>query len=268
MTPTAGPPDRLPRRLLHALLARWAASPWAGDWVLRGGLMTQLWAGPHRRETRDADFLALHPFDADETLRRVQGVLALDPGDGVSFDPDTLHAGVIWQETDFPGLRFAVGACVDGRPAPLQIDVGFGDPLVPPAGWIDYPCVGAPPARVLAARPELMAAWKLDGLFDHGPRRWQAKDLFDLHLLTTCCTLEPGALTEAVRVAFATHANPLGQVPGVLYAPAWWQAGAAREKWARFRASAGVEVPEDLAAVAAAVAAALRPALQPLVALP
>ncbi|MFO0846461.1 MAG: nucleotidyl transferase AbiEii/AbiGii toxin family protein [Gemmataceae bacterium] len=267
---------------VEEVLLRLARSPHAGDLVLRGGVLTRVWVGEARRETRDLDFLGLFPRDLDEAARRLADVLAIDSLTGVLFGLETLRGEVIWRETAFPGLRFSVearrardvsppvGAPVTGGltpPARLQIDIGFGDPLVPPAAWLDYPTASGP-ARLLAARPELLAAWKLDGLFEHGARRWQPKDLFDLHLLTAHCHLDTDTLVEAIRVAFEAHSDPLTNVRDVVYNPAWWRTDSARAKWAKYRAASAVPVPEEVGEVAAAVARALRPAVGRLIDLP
>lgn len=252
------------RRLLHGALRRWSHSSEAGAFLLRGGLLTQLWAGPQRRQTRDLDLVGLFPFDA--TTNRLAAALAtsVEP-DGVTFALDTLRGEVIWAETDFPGIRYHLEVHVEDVVTSLQIDVGFGDPIVPPAVWLDYPTLTGAPARVQAARPELLVAWKLDGLFDLGPKRWQAKDLYDLYLLTRHCSLDLDTLTESIQVAFDAHADPLEQVPDILYDRAWWDRESAQARWQKFRATAGVPVPEDLVDVAATVARSLRPALSRLI---
>src|SRR5262249_3108236 len=160
-----------------------------------------------------------------------------------------LLAEVIWQETAFAGHRLRVPVCPGDRERTLQIDVGFGDPLVPPAQWIDYPCSDGQPARVQVVRPEWLTAWKPGGLVAPRARRWQAKDVYDLDLLTTHCQLDEETLAEAIRVAFAAHNDPLSLVPEVVYNPAWWQSDASRAKWAKFRAAAVVPEPADVVPV-------------------
>src|SRR5262249_5822301 len=151
------------------VLRRWSRSRQADAFVLRGGLMTQLWAGPHRRATQDIDFVGLYERDTVATRDRLLEMLSTSvEEDGVVFDLDTLFGQVIWEETDFPGHRFVLQTHLLGQESELQIDVGFGDPIVPPAQWISYPCLIGPPARIFAVTPELLVAWKLDGLFDHG----------------------------------------------------------------------------------------------------
>jgi hypothetical protein len=255
------------RHLLHGVLRRLAPSPHAEALVLRGGLLPQLWAGAAWRSTRDIDFLCLFPADIEESQRRLLAVLGRDADDGVEFELDTLRSEVIWQETDFPGHRFHLDVCLLDRAHALQIDLGFDDPLVPPAEWVDYPCLLGAPARVQCARPELMAAWKLHGLFEHGAKRWQAKDLYDLWLLTTRCALDHAALSEAIPVAFRSRGTSLAEVP-VFFNPAWWQSETARHRWAKYRAASAAPVPEDLAGVADEVARRLRPSWGRLSSLP
>jgi hypothetical protein len=256
------------RHLLHGVLKRWSRSAQADAFLLRGGLMTQCWVGAQRRETRDVDFVGLYPRDLDDTSQRLHEILDTFVEDEVSFDLRTLQESVIWQETDFPGLRFVLKTQAVGSEMDLQIDVGFGDPIVPAAQWIDYPCVLGGAARVQAVRPELLVAWKLDGLFDHGARRWQAKDLYDLYLLTRHCSLDLALLVEGIRVAFEAHADPLEQVLEVVYSRDWWQKEASRSRWTKFRAASAVPVPEDLEHVAGTVARALRLALEQLIPFP
>jgi hypothetical protein len=256
------------RHVLQGVLRRWARSSQAAALVLRGGLMTQLWVGPQRRTTKDIDFVGLFPFDHGDALGRIEEILSTAVEDGVAFDLATLRGEVIWPETDFPGMRFLVQTTFVDAVSDLQIDVGVGDPIIPAAEWIDYPALIGEPMRIQAVRPELLVAWKLDGLFDHGPKRWLAKDLFDLYLLTSHCQLDIETLSEAIRVAFEAHGDPLEDVPAVVYSRAWWEQPASGNKWAKFRATAEVPVPEDLLLVATTVAEALRPALARLVALP
>src|SRR5262245_60132547 len=138
--------------LLHAVLRRLASSTHAEVFVLRGGLLPQLWAGPAWRTTRDVDFLCLFPADIEDSQRRLIDVLGREGDDGVRFDLDSLRSEVIWQETDFPGHRFVLDAHLLDLGHSLQIDLGFDDPLVPPAEWVDYPCLVGGLARAICAR--------------------------------------------------------------------------------------------------------------------
>ena len=228
--------------------------------------------GHGRRATEDVDFLALFERDAAETARQPREALALPLSgeDGVTFEPDSLLVEMIWRETASPGARALVQAEAAGAYHALQIDVGFGGPLVPPPQWVDCPAtLPGQPLRVLACRAETLVGWKLHGLFEHGARPWRAKDLHDLVLLMEHAPLAVDDLAEAIRVAFASRSQPLADVLPLVYDPARWTTDKARERWAKFRAVAGAAgPPEDLSQVAARVAEALRPALSRLIELP
>jgi hypothetical protein len=268
---TGRPVDDLTwQHVLEGLLRRVSVSVHARELVLRGGLCTRMLVAPAARPTQDADFLALFDRDCDDTVRRLAAVLAAPVEDGVTFDPDSLRGSVIWEETQAAGLRLFVHARAEKVDRDLQIDMGFGDPLVQPPEWVDYPTLLADPAaRVLTCRAETLTGWKLHGLFEHGLRRWRPKDLHDLLLLTTHAPLEVKALTEAIRMAFTSRGDALAGNLEMLYTRGWWSQEKNRMKWEKFRPSAGdLGNQGDLLTVAAQVTRRLRPAIESLVPLP
>ncbi|QSQ15884.1 nucleotidyl transferase AbiEii/AbiGii toxin family protein [Myxococcus landrumensis] len=260
-------PDTLPLRSAIAVLRRLARSPDAASLVLRGGLMMRLWSGTVPRAVEDLDFLADFPFDVPRTLRLVEQVLSVDAEDGYAFG--ALRSEVIWEETDFPGVRLHVETRLPGGSAPfeLRIDVGFGDEMVPPPIWLDYPSVDGAPAHVLAVRPESMFAWKVHGLFERGRGRFRPKDLFDVFLLVRFATLEASQLAPALRLAFDSRGDSL-ELMERLVSGTFGQSPWSLEKWARFRAPQPEGRPEHLADVVQAVSHSLRPVWQAARALP
>jgi hypothetical protein len=248
--------------LLEGILRRLTRLPQPDRFILRGGLVTRLWVGAAARPTQDIDLVGTFAYDLDETVRLLAPLLH-DPGpaDGLCFDPDGFHAEPVWQETEFPGVRFFLRVGL-GEPAEhVQIDVGFGDPLVPPAQEVDFPTLLGDAVRVWCARPETMVAWKLHGLFEMGERRWRAKDLHDLLLITQGVPLQLAGLVPAIAVAFTSRNATVEDARTILAAP-WWQMKKAQGRWADFRHSAeGLSIPEDLSGVVARVAQRLQPAL-------
>ncbi|AGC45139.1 hypothetical protein MYSTI_03833 [Myxococcus stipitatus DSM 14675] len=251
-------PDVHPLRSGVAVLRRLARSPDASSLVLRGGLMMRLWSGTVPRLVEDLDFLATFPFDVPRTLRLVEQVLSLDVEDGYSFG--ALRSEVIWEETDFPGVRLHVETRLPDTPSPfeLRIDIGFGDETVPPPLWLDYPSTDGAPAHVLAVRPESMFAWKVHGLFERGKGRFRPKDLFDVFLLIRFASLEAPLLAPALRIAFDSRGDSLDLMER-LVSGSFGQSPWSLEKWARYRAPQPEGRPEHLADVVQAVSHALRP---------
>ncbi len=222
---------------LEGVLRRVARSRLARHYVFRGSLYTRALVGAEAREAVDVDFLSLRRADAGETALLVGAALAADRRDGVGFDFGSVRARTIWAETAAPGVRIFVFATAGGEETEVQIDVGFGDPLVPDAVPFVYDAV-AGPVRLPACRPETLVAWKLHGLVEFGRRRHRAKDLYDLALLVSRVPLDEAMLVEAVLVAFWSHALPPSRVVAALEDPFWLETERSARAWEEFRASA------------------------------
>jgi hypothetical protein len=252
---------------MEGVLRRLAATEHAQALVLRGGLTAQLWVAPARRPTQDVDFLALGPSasrgDASQPAAgaaRLREVLSVQLDDGVTFQAESLLWEVIFPETVKPGARVLVGYQSLGQPEVLQIDIGYGDPLVPEAEWLDYPTLlPGPSARVQVAGPELGFAWKVHGLFEFGAGRWRAKDLHDLWLFVRHAHLDPGRLRSAIATAFSARGLSLSSADRLLSGEFGHSKGAER-KWKALRKHRqDPTIPEGHREICEEVAAYLRP---------
>ncbi len=226
--------------------------------VLRGGLLVRQWSGPVRRPVEDLDFLWTAPFAPGPLASELRAALALDTGDGVVFDAAGASEQIIWEETANPGVRLCVPVHGPGLSTELQLDVGSNDPLDPPADWREVP-TAAGPVRVRAVRPETMLAWKVHGLFERGPGRWRAKDLWDVDVLSRHAPREDAAFRRALRLAFESRGLPLSEL-GRLLKGQFGTSRGSRRKWEQFREERGdPELPERLPELLARVATFLRP---------
>jgi hypothetical protein len=251
----------VPIEVLEGVLRRVARSPLARRYVLRGSLYTRALVGGDAREAVDVDFLSLVRADVGETALRLGAALSADARDQVAFDFGSLRARMIWAETATPGVRVFVCAAFDGETHEVQIDVGFGDPLVP-AGVPFVYTGGAGKIRLQACRPETLVAWKLHGLVELGRRRHRPKDLYDLALLVGRVTLDEAALLEAVPAAFWSHAMPVSRVVAALEDPFWLETEKSIRKWEAFRASARQHANASALECFSSVADALLPILR------
>ncbi len=237
---------------MAAVVRRLSASDRRDRYVLRGGLVTAALVAPRPRPVDDVDLLArVDAFDGNALVADLRAILATDVGDGVAIgDPST---EVIWEETAFPGIRARV---VVGD-APLQIDIGFGDPLC--GGPVERAVVDGAP--VLACRAETMLGWKLHGMFERGDGRWRAKDLHDLDLLLGIALDEP-LVRPSIELAFSSRGDELSLVTRLLTGP-FGESRSSRRKWRLFReARAGVVDVGELPDVVARVGARLRRYIQ------
>jgi hypothetical protein len=250
--------------ILEGVLRRLARSPHADDVVLRGSMLTRAWVGPQQRFAQDLDFVGTFPHSVEEAARRFVPVLAADNiDDEVCVEAASLRAQGIWLNTAFPGVRlfFRAGLSVVDRE--LAVDVGFNDPLVPPARLLDYPTL-LPMGQVAvwAVRQETAVAWKLHGLAEMGASHWRPKDLHDLDLLTQALTLDPADLIPAIDAAFRSRGYPVSDAVTVFDRANWWELKSARVKWMEYRrAHDHLKISDNLETVLNRVHQALRLAL-------
>ena len=157
--------------LVERWLARLALSPYADDFVLKGGmLLGRLGA---RRPTADADALArnMTADEANVTARVVEIASIPIPADGVHFDVSTVQVRQIREESLYGGTRVRMWARISAARIRLSLDINFGDPVTPGPRMIELPSVrsGTDPVRVLGYPIETVIAEKLSTAVALGP---------------------------------------------------------------------------------------------------
>jgi len=99
----------------------------------------------------------------------------------------------------------------------MQIDVGFGDIVVPRPQVIQYPTLlDFPAPRLRGYSKESTIAEKLHAIASRGLLTSRMKDFFDVWLLSRQLDFEGATLAEAIRVAFSRRATPVSQASDVL----------------------------------------------------
>lgn len=110
-------------------LARLSRSPYANDFILKGGML--LAAFGSRRPTVDADALARNMAADQETVRqRVTEIASIDdPDDGVEYLTGTAATAVIRDDALYSGVRVTMTAQIATAQVKLRLDINFGDPV-------------------------------------------------------------------------------------------------------------------------------------------
>ena len=167
-------------------LARLAASPYADQFVLKGGML--LAAFDARRPTADLDALARNfPNDEASVVARVVEI-AHQPvlEDGVEFRTGTVTSRVIRDEELYSGVRVAMECALATANVRLRLDINFGDPITPRPRLVDVPALraGQPPVRVLGYPLETVLAEKVATAIALGPVNTRVRDFADVYTLT------------------------------------------------------------------------------------
>jgi hypothetical protein len=196
---------------MERFLFRLGSSELSDRFVLKGGLMTMTWAGDYARLTKDIDLLGRGANTVEEVVAAMSRVVQVEVADdGIRFDPVSVAGEHITIDAAYVGVRARVVADFGGMEVRLQLDVGFGDAVVPPPTWFDYPQLldsGCP--RVLGYPPEATLAEKLHAACHHGHANSRMKDYYDLWVAGRIDVTTPSRLGLAVQHTFRRRDTPI-----------------------------------------------------------
>src|SRR5437868_8670728 len=121
---------------------------------------------------------------------------------GLVFDPKSLRVERIKEQQEYEGLRVNLVARLERARIHMQVDIGFGDVIVPPKE-IQYPALlNFPSPRLRAYSRETVVAEKLEALVKLGIANTRMKDFYDLWRLSRSFDFDGMLLTEAIKSTF------------------------------------------------------------------
>lgn len=257
-----GTQELLTMYVVERWLARLSRSSYTDDFVLKGGML--LAALGNRRPTVDADALARNmPSDQDSVARRVAEIAALsDPDDGVEFLLNTVSTTVIRDAALYSGVRVAMRAQIATAQVKLQLDINFGDPVIPEPSIVELPALrpGFKSIRILGYPIETVLAEKLVTAMDLALANTRVRDYVDVYTLTRTHKVTVFALHDAMTATSSfrgVRLVPLAQVTeglGVLRASTY-------RAYRRGLGDVGTELPFDFNDVVRATAGFIDPVI-------
>ena len=196
---------------MERLLARVSLSPHADRFLLKGALLFALWYDTPHRPTRDADLLGFGFDDEANLIATFREVAAMDLGDGIVFDPDSVKADAIREDNTYGGTRITLVARIASARCALQIDVGFGDAVTPGPQTVAYPTLlGDFQASTLRVYPVYtVIAEKYQAMVMLGQANSRMKDFFDLAVIARRTELDGATLAAAIAATFARRQTAL-----------------------------------------------------------
>ncbi|HEX3346287.1 MAG TPA: nucleotidyl transferase AbiEii/AbiGii toxin family protein [Polyangiaceae bacterium] len=156
----------LTRYALERLLARVERSAFRETFTLKGAMLFRVWSPTLHRPTKDLDLLGTGAPDTGrlEAIFRELCEVSLDP-DGVTFDPKSVRAARIKEDAEYEGVRVNVTAHIGSARLELQVDIGFGDAVMPAIVEVEFPTLlGAPAPRLRAYPRESVVAEKVEAM--------------------------------------------------------------------------------------------------------
>ena len=194
----------LTRYALERMLYRLSISKQRDQFLLKGALLFDLWFDVPHRPTHDADFLGFGSAEIPHIEEIFRDICRIEVEDGIAFQPDTVKAAEIRKEANYAGVRVTLLGMLDSARCAVQIDIGFGDAVVPGPDEVHYPVIlGEMPGPHLHVYPRYtVVAEKLEALTSLGMLNSRMKDYFDLWILARHSDFDGQILSRAVAATF------------------------------------------------------------------
>jgi predicted nucleotidyltransferase component of viral defense system len=193
-------------RYLHErLLYRLSVSNYADRFFLKGGNLMYAFQGLSTRPTMDIDLMAKSlSNEAGNLVSVFTEILSQACQDGVWFEADSLQVETIAQQNIYSGTRLNFMAGFHSIKQKLQIDVGFGDKIMPEAISLEYPVLldDLPTPVILAYTAETMIAEKFHAMIFRAGANSRMKDFYDVYQLLHTKKYSAENLEQAILATF------------------------------------------------------------------
>jgi hypothetical protein len=201
----------LVRYALERLLYRLSCSEYRDRFVLKGAFLYPVWREAVLRPTRDMDLLGYGPPDVTALVSIFSALCTVDAlDDGLEFLPATVRGDEIREGNIYHGVRIRLTVRLASALIPLQVDVGFGDVIVPPAEEVDFPTLlDFPAPHVLAYPRAAVVAEKFEAMVTLGMANSRMKDFYDLWMLAQRSAFDGETLCQALHATFSRRRIPL-----------------------------------------------------------
>lgn len=246
---------------MERFLYRLSRSVQADKFVLKGALMFTAWQAPVTRPTMDIDLLGITDNGVEAIVAVVRDICRQDfEPDGLVFDAADVEGERIVEDADYAGVRVRFRGTLGTARVTMQLDIGFGDIVVPAPSTADYPTIlDLPAPRLRGYSRESAVAEKFEAMVKLGVLNSRVKDFFDIWLLSRQFDFDGTMIARAVTETFATRGTAIPAAPVALTGD--FANDAARQaQWRAFVRKSRLEnAPSDFAEIVEAVAVFLGP---------
>lgn len=247
---------------IERLLYRLGVSPHAEHFVLKGATLFKLWSDERPRATWDLDLLGKGASGVADVVAVVRDLCGVSVDDAIEFQAASVRGEEVRVPDEYTGVRVRLDARLAAARIPVQVDVGFGDAVVPAPKREAYPTLldhAAP--HILVYPREAVVAEKLEAMVSLGVTNSRMKDFYDVHRLASSTAFEGAALARAIRATFERRGTALLDEPLVL-TPGFLTAPERQAQWRAVLRRGRLQAPTDAAELTQALRSFLLPALE------
>lgn len=248
---------------LERFLFRLSKSPYKGSFLLKGGLLLTGRGLPQARPTRDIDFLGLMPNEVDAVSRTIRTIGETVFQDAMVYDFSRMTHETLTPESDYRGVRLKFSGRLGKARVPMQIDIGFGDKVVPDPTEMVFPTLlDTEPPIILGYTPETVIAEKFEAALDLADLNSRMKDFYDIWFLCQICAFMGRILQEAI-IATSKRRRTEIRSDAEIFSDVFAAGAEKKRQWSAFLGKGPITgAPEDFSLLMNAIQDFLRPIAQ------
>jgi predicted nucleotidyltransferase component of viral defense system len=193
-------------------LYRLSISPYRPHLILKGALLFLAYEMSPLRPTKDIDFLGFSTLnELNEVRNSVVAIASIDLDDGVRFNHESVVVEPIAEGAKYKGVRAKLEVRLTAARKMLQLDIGFGDTIVPGPVEMDFPTLldDQPSPNLLVYSRESAIAEKFEALVSLNILTSRMKDIYDILFLAEKEAFSLLTLREAIMTTFARRSTQL-----------------------------------------------------------
>ena len=192
------------RYAVERLLYRISRSKHSTKFILKGAMLLAIWMGRPHRPTKDLDLLGFGDASADGIRNIFRDICQVEvKPDGMEFKAESIQITEIREDLEYPGQRVKLEGRLGNARINTQIDIGFGDSVVPNPTQIEYPTLLDMPApRIRVYPPETVIAEKFESMVSRGMLNSRMKDYYDIRMMAKEFRFDGNSLTKAIKATF------------------------------------------------------------------
>lgn len=189
---------------MERFLYRLSKSKHVDHFILKGALMLRVWNTPLSRPTMDIDLLGRTDNNAQMLTDIIQDLCTIEvEPDGLSFDPNSITSETIKEDAEYEGVRMRIRGTLGNIKIVIQIDIGFGDVIIPTAQQERFPTIlDFPEPLLYSYSRESTIAEKFAAMVKLGSLNSRMKDFFDIWSLSRYFNFDGSILSEAINLTF------------------------------------------------------------------
>lgn len=236
----------LTRYALERLLYRLSQSKHVDEFVLKGAFMFLIWTDAPYRPTRDVDLLGFGNSSAEQLISVFKTICDANKDDGLIFETESLSAEEIREQQEYNGIRLTLVACLEQAEIPLQIDVGFGDVVIPTPQHVNFPTIlDMPPPSLRVYSKESVISEKYEAMVRLGIANSRMKDFYDIWVLSENFDFEGLMLAKAIKATFSTRQTALPENTPVAFSGDFSGNPAKQAQWKAFTSRSMLKIQTD-----------------------